>query len=143
MEKDFKKINTIALIVIWALYFISLMSPALTTASGAKFWGLNILLIGWLGIFAGMMSAASWYANLIFIYISVKTFKGEKTGISHLIMLLLAIRTFFPMELMVDEGGNTSIITEHNLGFYFWVSAIMLLSTLVFFNWRACRNRNN
>ncbi|MDR7240534.1 hypothetical protein [Neobacillus drentensis] len=142
MRKDFKKLNTITLIVIWALYCISLMLPALTTATGDKFGGLNILLIGWLGIFAGMMSAASWYANPFFIYISVQTFKGKRTGISHLFMLSLAIIAFFPMVMMLNEAGDTAVVTEHNLGFYFWVSAIVLLSTLVFINWILCRNRN-
>ncbi|MDR7240850.1 hypothetical protein [Neobacillus drentensis] len=118
------------------------MLPALTTATGDKFGRLNILLIGWLGIFAGMMSAASWYANLFFIYISVQTFKGKRTGISHLFMLLLAIIAFFPMVMMLNEAGDTAVVTEHNLGFYFWVSAIVLLSTLVFINWILCRNRN-
>jgi hypothetical protein len=143
VRKDFKLFNTISLIVIWSLFCISLMFPALTTATGDKFGGLNILLIGWLGILAGMVSAASWYANLFFVYISVQTFKGKITGISHLFMLLLAIRAFFPMELMLDEAGNTATVTEHNLGLYFWILAILLLSTLVFINWRLCRNRNN
>ncbi|PEJ54382.1 hypothetical protein CN692_20000 [Bacillus sp. AFS002410] len=144
MIRDFKKVNTIALIVIWALYCISLMLPALTTSNGEKIGGFNILLIGWLGVFAGMMSvAACWYANLFFIYISIQTLRGKKTSISHLFMLLLAIRAFFPMEMMLDEGGETYIVTEHNLGFYFWFSAIVLLSTLVFINWRLCRNRDN
>jgi hypothetical protein len=141
LRKDFKKFNIIALIVIWTLYCISLKFPALTTANGVKFGGLIILLTGWLGIFVMMESAASWYANLFFIYISVQTFKGKKTGISHLFMLLLAIRAFFPMKIMLDEAGSTSKVAEHNLGFYFWVSAIVLLSTLVFINRRLSTNR--
>ncbi|MET3193770.1 hypothetical protein [Bacillus sp. OAE603] len=143
MKKELKKFNTIALIVIWALFCISLKLPALTTASGDKFGGLVMLLIGWLGILAGMMSTVSWYANLFFVYISIQTLRGKKTSISHLFMLLLAILPLFPMELMLDEGGTTSIVTEHNLGFYLWFSAIVLLSILVFINWRFIRNRNN
>ncbi len=143
MENDFKKVNTIALIVIWAIYCISIMLPALTTASGDTFEGSIVFFIGWLGVFAGMKSNVSWYANLFFIYISVQTLRGKKTSISHLFMLFLAIKAFFPMELMLDEGGNTSIVMEHNLGFYFWFSAIVLLSTLVFINWKFFRNRNN
>ncbi|UPM55563.1 hypothetical protein [Gottfriedia acidiceleris] len=90
-----------------------------------------------------MVSNVSWYANLFFIYISVQTLRGKKTSISHLFMLFLAIKSFFPMELMLDEAGNTSIVTKHKLGFYFWFSAIVLLSTLVFINWRFFRKRNN
>ncbi|MEH7403163.1 hypothetical protein V7148_19530 [Gottfriedia acidiceleris] len=57
MKKHFK---IITLIIIWALYFISLRFTALTTASEDKFGGLIILLTGWLGVFAGMMSAVSF-----------------------------------------------------------------------------------
>ncbi|MEH7611990.1 hypothetical protein [Gottfriedia acidiceleris] len=140
MKKHFK---IITLIIIWALYFISLRFTALTTASEDKFGGLIILLTGWLGVFAGMMSAVSWYANLFFLYISIQTLRGKKTSISHIFMLLLAIRAFFPMDLMLDEGGNTSKVAEHNLGFYLWFSAIVLLSILSFINWRMIRNSDN
>ncbi|MGE7909362.1 hypothetical protein [Lysinibacillus xylanilyticus] len=145
MNKNFKKLNTIALIVIWALYCISLKLPVFSSLGWGEMRGLGILLMGWLGFVLELSSTAyvSWYANLFFIYISIQTFRGKKTSISHLFMLLLASGSFFPMKMLRDEAGGSYVTVSHNLGFYFWISAIVLLSTLVFINLIMSSNRNN
>ena len=142
MKKNLKVLNKIALIIIWTIYCISLMLPAFTTADGDRAPGIMLVLMGGLGVFAGQLaSTLSWYANLFFFYISVQTFRSKKTSISHFFMLLLAFRSFFPWVMLLDEAGNTAVITNYDIGFYFWISSIMLLSTLVFINWFFCRKR--
>ncbi|KOS61679.1 hypothetical protein FJQ98_17820 [Lysinibacillus agricola] len=85
------------------------------------------MLMGWLGFVLELSSTAyvGWYANLFFIYISIQTFRGKKTSISHLFMLLLATGSFFPMKMLRDEAGGSYVTISHNLGFYFWISAIV------------------
>lgn len=112
-EKNSKVLNKIALPIIWTIYCISLMLPAFTTPDGDRAPGVMLVLMGGLGVFAGQLSSTlSWYANLLFFYISVQTFRGKKTSISHFFMLLLAFRSFFPWVMLLDEAGNTAVITD-------------------------------
>ncbi|MED1865804.1 hypothetical protein P4V41_20285 [Fictibacillus nanhaiensis] len=142
MKKNLTVLNKVALLIIWTIYCISLMLPAFTTSDGDSAPGVMLVLMGGLGIFAGLLaSTLSWYANLLFFYISVQTFRGKETSISHFFMLLLAFRSFFPWVMLLDEAGNTAVITNYDSGYYFWISSIMLLSTLVFINWFLCRKR--
>ncbi|MFC7371948.1 hypothetical protein ACFQPF_09675 [Fictibacillus iocasae] len=142
MSKNSNKLNTIALLVIWAMYCVSLMLPSLATANGDEFGGLSILLIGWMGLLAGKVYAAGWYANLFFFYISVQTMRGKSTHISHIFMLLLTVTAFMRIVMPLNENGDTSVVTERNLGFYLWFSSIVLLSALGFINRTFRRNRN-
>lgn len=138
-----------------ALYLSSLFLPAIILVQAAPGTGLNILEIGWLGIFFGMFA---WYANalvaLAFIFAHIEDFK---TALILLVgAILLGPQSFLLRLVPTSEAnfggcdldprllGTTPCVPVDHLGvgFYLWMLSFMVLAAhclVQLFRRRACK----
>ena len=108
------------------LFAASLKMPAFLFQSHEPVKGFTLLVFGWLGIMTG--DFLPWLANpayalaLTLIFLSWYRSALVVSGIA----LILALLSLLTREWMFDEGGGTFIV-GHGLGFYLWLTAILLL----------------
>ena len=129
-----------ALLISPILFAVACCLPALdfTTSEGGQdvMWGANILIVGWSGLFGGIMG---WYANPfwilgVFLGFLRKPWWAAGAGV---FAFLIACSTFQLMGQTIpgDEGNVTHLTLVRFLpGFYFWMSSMVTLPVLVFFN---------
>jgi hypothetical protein len=89
--------------------------------------GLNVLAVGWSGIFAGIVS---WYANPVWLFAVMLAFvdKPKLASIAALIAFLIGCTTFslFGKVLPADEGNVTHMTLVKLLpGAYVWLASLL------------------
>jgi hypothetical protein len=90
----------------------------------APCWGL--LLIGWLGVFDGMFA---WLANPLLLVAWVFTAVGRSrtSAVSCAIVALgFSLSFLVHNDILTDEGGGRSAITEYGWGYWLWNMSIVL-----------------
>ena len=97
--------------------------------------GINVLAVGWSGIFAGVFG---WYPNLFWLLGLGSGFLGRPrmAAIAGVIALAIGCSTFtlFGRELPADEGGVTHMSLSNTLtGCYVWLLSLAVLPWVVFF----------
>jgi hypothetical protein len=109
-----------------ALYAICLALPGFYIGETYEpYNSAELLLIGWLG---PLDAHFSWYANLTY-GLAILTIKKHKTSlIFSCIALLLALSFLMRDSIIVNEAGHSAKITAYGLGYFFWITAILLLT---------------
>jgi hypothetical protein len=97
--------------------------------------GINVLAVGWSGIFAGVFG---WYANPVALLALGLGFFGKPkwAAIAGLVALLVGCTTFsmFGRDLPADEGGVNHMTLSRTLaGCYVWLASLAVLPLLVLF----------
>lgn len=88
--------------------------------------------VGALGIFAllfGFFSMnISWYANpcLLISLLQLKRGKYKKAFIYSSLSVLLGLSFLFYTTIMVNEGGRKSEIVAYGIGYWFWLSSLVI-----------------
>lgn len=110
------------------LYLIACATPCLEVSqkSDPVWLGLQILVMGWLGILVGQFA---WLANPL--WLAGLLFFAFRKWMAALILsglaLVFALNTFtmFVTELPADEGGmNTFHLVRLRIGFYLWLASL-------------------
>jgi hypothetical protein len=98
--------------------------------------GINVLAVGWSGIFAGIIA---WYANPVWLFSLIMGFAGKTrvAAIFGIIALAIGCTTFslFGRELPADEGGVTQMTLVRTLtGCYAWLASLATLPLIALFS---------
>lgn len=115
--------NKIALISC-SIWFLSLFLPAITTYSNKdqNIFGIDILLIGWLGF------NAAWWANLTYIWSILKILGSKKSPyIAGFFTFILSLDTFRLDSVPLNAAGSTAPVFGYGLGAILWWLSIILL----------------
>lgn len=125
-----------------ALYLVSLFTPAMSFTIAAPATGLNLLEVGWLGLFIGMLA---WYANVAaalgFIMALLKNFRAAL--LVSVAAIVLGSQSFFLRLVPTNEGNfggcdlgpamvgtDSCVPVDHlGIGFYLWMLSFILLAT--------------
>jgi hypothetical protein len=110
------------------LFLLACVTPCLEMSqkSDPVWYGLRILVLGWMGFLAGQFA---WYANpLWLIGLCLLAFrKWSAAAIFSGLSLLFALNTLlmFVMPLPADESKvNTTSLMGLRIGFYFWMASL-------------------
>lgn len=116
-------------VLAFVLWVFSLILPGLVVPSHVSdlenIYGINLLLLGWIGPLAGIFS---WYANPFFLYVCRKLLSkssGTPTTAAAL-SVLLASTMFFYERIPLGGGGSPVSIYGYGWGAFLWYSAILL-----------------
>jgi len=121
--------NNLILTVSIILFGLSLSQKCFCTEDncGQDWEGMALLISGCFGIF----SCAAWFSWLAnpALLISWLCFKKKTTysTIINIIALLIGISFLFFREIITNEGGGVSKITSYEIGYWIWISSILLL----------------
>jgi hypothetical protein len=123
--------NRVFIVISVFLYLIACATPCLEVSqkSDPVWYGLRILVIGWLGILVGQfawLANSLWLAGIVFFVFR----KWMATMIFSGLSLLFALNTFtmFVSELPADEGGVNKFHLVHlRIGFYSWLTSLLVL----------------
>ncbi|MDR8016199.1 hypothetical protein [Ectopseudomonas guguanensis] len=126
------------------LYVVSLALPALHTEivfsredghiePGAIEYGYYVLLVGWLGLF----DTVAWYANPAF-FIAQYLYANNRPSAFHVALasVALASTAVFYKKIWNDKEPPEIIVTELGIGFYVWLSALVLLTLATYLSRR-------
>ena len=123
-----------------SLYALSLASPAFlfiktlaltgsNTASPDVWSGLNVLLIGWLGV---LILQFGWLANP-FYYLSLYFLRARRwqavIASSGIAIVIAVVNTLllFKQTVPGDEGGVTKLNLQRlELGYYLWATSLLI-----------------
>lgn len=96
------------------------------------------LTIGSVAIFGGgVLEWLIWLANPLYIISIILFIKHYRLSmITAFLASFLAVIFSTWEEVRVDEKGMTAKIIHFELGYYFWVSSILILTTGIFFYFR-------
>jgi hypothetical protein len=128
----------IVLIVSLVLFAIACCLPALEFTKNQTrdpMLGINVLAVGWSGIFAGVIA---WYANPVWLIGMLLAFFGKQrwAAIPGVLAILVGCTTFslFGKDLPADEGGVTHMsMTRTLVGCYVWLASLVVMPLAAFF----------
>lgn len=118
------------------LFVMACATPCLEMSqkSDPVWYGLRILVLGWMGFLAGQFA---WFANPLWL-IGVVAFAFRKWSVALIslgLALFFALNTLllFVMPLPADESkiNNTSLV-RLRIGFYLWLAGMALLFVRAF-----------
>ena len=114
------------------VYIISLTQYVITVDYGLtdSISSWQYLTIGSVAIFGGgVLEWLIWLANPLYIISIILFIKNYKLSmITAFLASFLAVIFFTWEEIRIDEKGLTSKIIHFELGYYLWVSSILLLT---------------
>ena len=115
------------------LWLASLIYPgfvALRDDKPVPVFGLQLLLGGWMGPFAGQVA---WYANPLFWYAHYKHFiwAPKSPRVLATIAMILALTAPLTKTTWFHEGYSSPIVSI-GLGQVLWLTSILVLNVLVF-----------
>ena len=122
-----------SLILSIVLLLVSLTQPSFYIGrSDFDAWSdaLTLFFLGWMSFLGGsMLTSIIWLANPIYLWSIFLTITGSKNGkYFSYIASLLACSFYFVDEIVASESGSYSEITSLELGYYFWVSSMIIWS---------------
>jgi hypothetical protein len=106
-------------------YMVSLALPAYQTGTAQDHYGIEALLLGPIGFFAGHFS---WVANPL-LWASWAKRTGQKSGLSFLLAFLALVAAalfFFGTTTAVGSSGEFQY--HASVGFYVWLGSMVLAS---------------
>lgn len=91
-----------------------------------KAWSscFGLLLVGWLGIFDGIIA---WFANplLVVSWILSRMRRTRKIAFFLAIAaLLVAVSFLLVSDVMRDEAGNRARVSSYGIGYWLWLTSI-------------------
>jgi hypothetical protein len=122
------------------LFVVSCCLPAIefknSGSSNDVMLGLRALVVGWSGLFAGVLS---WYANPVWLLgvLFVLLRKPLPAAISGVVAIIIAYTTFslIGRELPADESNvNKMAVIKLLPGCYVWMASLVLLPIAAFTN---------
>jgi hypothetical protein len=126
-----RRLKIIVLSIGILTFVMSLTQPAFyTSATNPAGWAnsLGLLVFGWSGTMCGGAGIA-WLANpLIFtswFYLSRKIKVSVITGI---LAAVFAVSFLLFKNIITDEAGNYSIITDRKAGYWLWLTSIVIFT---------------
>jgi hypothetical protein len=134
--------NNIFLLLSIACFIFSLFHPCYGTGSEMpeQEQGLGLLLLGWMGLMMGAPGIV-WLANPLLLSSWILNKKKNRLAIIFGIIAICCALYFFSIkEMVVDEAGHKSKITNYYLGYWFWVTSMILnLGNVLFLKYRLKR----
>ncbi len=125
-EKTRKTIWIISLTVLG----LSLISPTYCTNAKCSTFGSGFvdLFFGWFGALFMGNTYLAWFANPFFI---TSIFTNKRTPTLSLIFsiigLIIALTFLKGGEVLLNEAGHTGYITKLEVGYWLWISSIILM----------------
>jgi len=119
-----------------ACYALSLAMPAfrfspdepwIKFSGGNDLWsGLLVLILGWIGIFQGVVA---WFANPAWLVAVILLFgsKFKASAVWAVATICLALTSFFLNAIAANEGGGEIHIQTMGCGFYVWLLSFLVL----------------
>lgn len=113
------------------LFVMACATPCLEMSqkSDANWYGLRILILGWMGVLVGQLA---WFANPLWL-IGATAFALQKWSVALISLgtaLFFALNTLllFVIPLPADESkiNNTSLV-RLRIGFYLWLGSMTVL----------------
>jgi len=127
------QLRWLAVVLVVALWAISLALPALVVEGAGVLTGWDVLRVGWQGIGVKLLA---WYANPLFA-IGVVAFAGRFFGFAGVVSgfgLVLALTSFAAREIAAGSGFPLPTLTL-KAGFFIWLTSLCILLVI---SWR-CR----
>lgn len=122
------------------LYLIACAAPAMVLEK--ETWrGYQVLIMGWMGFFLGQLA---WFANPFWFLSLLLAFfrRWILTFIVSGIAMLIAFDafSFVGKTIPLDEANvNTTIFLRYDLGFYFWLAALIAMPAGALVAWVVTR----
>ena len=119
-----------------ACYVLSLAMPAfrfspdepwVKFSGGNDLWsGLVVLMLGWVGIFQGVLA---WFANPAWLVAVILLFRSRFKACAAwaFAAICLALTSYFLNAIAADEGGGEIHIQTMGSGFYVWLLSLLVL----------------
>ena len=132
----------------FSLYILCLLNNGFYYIKGdlPRDWaiGSELLISGWLGLFAGA-SGLPWLANpLLMIAWLVYLIKQNVTSFLFSLSALSLMVSFLSVKgILRDEAGHYSQITGYGLGYWFWISSAFAILIANVFELLSMRRQNN
>ncbi|MBD8880520.1 hypothetical protein IHE49_08495 [Rhodanobacter sp. 7MK24] len=98
-------------------------------ANDGSWGGLALLLIGWLGVFMGIVP---WLANPFLLLAWILSFRQRGQGVVYASASAIAfgLSFLFYREIPTDEAGHYAAIAHYQAGYWLWlISMILMLAT--------------
>jgi hypothetical protein len=88
-------------------------------------WGFALFLVGWLGLFDGVIA---WFGNPLLLAAWIYFFIRERRASEWLAIGALAVMLSFLLvgRIATNENGQESTITSHGLAYWLWVLSAVL-----------------
>jgi len=137
MNRKHSVLARITLVTSVILFIVALTQPCYCTAQecGEPFEGLLLLVVGVFGLFS-FPAGVTWLANLT-IFIAWRSFKNPKRAlIWSAIGLGIALSFMLFKQVMVNEAGGISNVTQYQLGYYLWVASFVGMLASSFISYR-------
>ncbi|MVN77164.1 hypothetical protein GO988_12585 [Hymenobacter sp. HMF4947] len=128
LTNSISRVRQLTLITSIFLFAFSLTQNAYYTTAdsrgGAGTQSLSLLLIGWLGIFAGQFSAIAWLANPLLLIAWVLLFDKPIFALVASALVLFFMLSFLTFDkVVVNEAGGLAEITHYGIGYWLWVAS--------------------
>jgi hypothetical protein len=122
-----KKSIAIAVSLAAALGFVaSLYLPAFYFEYREPLSGLEVLQIGWMGIF--LIIEVRWFANPFFVLVVFNNIALSPARASSAIVIILTLASIcLPAMVWFNEGSGTPV-TRLGIGAYIWAASLLLAS---------------
>lgn len=124
-------------------YVVSLALPALQYgpakegAAAGSYWGIALLLLGWLEAIGGSPAGVAWLANPLFaLGLIGLMFQQSGSAVGCLVSSwVLASASFGISTVYIDEAGTTAPVVGFGPGFWIWYASIVtsLISAVAFY----------
>jgi len=131
---DSKNIKIITIVLSLLLFGISLTQNAIVKNYNDEISSVSSLEFFFMGstafIGGGLLEQIIWLANPLSLFAIIYLLKdNRKTIILSLIASVLAISFSFWSEILGAESGSMAKIVSLELGYYLWLSSILILTT--------------
>lgn len=105
-------------------FVASLYLPAFHFQYREPMSGLDVLGMGWMGIF--LIIELRWFANPLFLFVLFNNLALSPARASSIIVILLTSASLFlPVMVWFNEGSGTPV-TRLGVGAYIWAASLLL-----------------
>lgn len=122
-------IRRVFLLISIGLFIASLTYPCFDTEKelGQSGEGAALLISGCFGFFTSF-TGLIWLANPILLYSWILFNKSNLHSlIASIISLCVGLLFLKCSEMTINEGGNTSIISDYRTGYWLWLASILVM----------------
>ena len=141
---DSKRIKILIVVLSLGLLILSLTQHAIITnfndevKIGASIDYFLMGAISFLG--GGLFEEIIWLANPLSLWAIILLFKNDRNAILLSFLALgLSVSFFFWTEILGSESGSMARIISFELGYYLWVSSILVLTIGIWFYFKTLK----
>jgi len=111
------------------IFLISLACPCYDTGKEDGVVGQGgLLLLSGIMWFMFMSPGFIWLANVCLLMSwTYASKKRDKSFIMSIVAILIALCFLLYKDMIIDEGGNTTPITGHRIGYWLWVASMLVM----------------